>query len=101
MGFADVEVMLFQSKFGAAGTLRVHSLGLREFYRDARLTRSLVAPSPADGPTRRSACRRGAAAAPAAWTRLWDLFGPAGAGRLRTSRYAVGSASGDGSARAS
>ena len=45
MGFADVEVMLFQSKFGAAANMRASiPLGLREFYRDARLTHSLVAP---------------------------------------------------------
>ena len=37
MGFADVEVMLFQSKFGAAANMRASiPLGLREFYRDAR-----------------------------------------------------------------
>ena len=103
MGFADVEVMLFQSKFGAAANMRASiPLGLREFYRDARLTHSLVAPL-ADEMAGRGGAHDGADAARAdTWTRLWDLFGPAGAREgLRTSRYAVGSASGDGSARAS
>jgi len=103
MGFADVEVMLFQSKFGAAASMRAAiPHGLREFYRDARLTHSLVAPL-ADEMAGRGGAPEGADAARAeTWTRLWDLFGPAGAREgLRTSRYAVGSASGDGSARTS
>ena len=45
MGFADVEVMLFQSKFGAAMNMRASiPLGLREFYRDARPTHSSSSP---------------------------------------------------------
>ena len=103
MGFADVEVMLFQSKFGAAANMRAPiPHGLREFYPDARLTHSLVAPL-ADEMAGRGGAPDGADAARAdTWTRLWDLFGPAGAREgLRTSRYAVGSASGDGSARTS
>ena len=93
MGFADVQIMLFQSKFGAAASMRaVIPHGLREFYRDARLTHSLVAPLADEMAARAGALEKADEARAETWTRLWDLFGPVGnrAG-LKTSRYAVGS----------
>ena len=54
MGFADVEVMLFQSKFGAAANMRASiPLGLRESGRAP--THWLVAPRREHGRPRRSA----------------------------------------------
>lgn len=96
MGFADIEVMLFQSKFGAAASMRAAiPHGLREFYRDARLTHSLVAPLADEMASRGGKVDLADETRARAWTRVWDLFGPAGErGGLRTSRYAVGSVGG-------
>ena len=96
MGFADIEVMLFQSKFGAAASMRAAiPHGLREFYRDARLTHSLVAPLADEMASRGGKVDEADETRADAWTRVWDLFGPAGErGGLRTSRYAVGSVGG-------
>jgi hypothetical protein len=89
MGFAEVEVMLFQSKFGSAANFIADiPRGLREYYPDTRLTHSLLIPllgeMKGDGYDSASDARK------QVWGAVWDLFGPAGEREdLKTSEFAV------------
>ena len=92
VGVSDVVMMLYQSKFGQAASLRADVRhGRRELYSNTRITHSLVDPlvarlqgSPAGFQGAVEEDRR-------TWVRLWDLFGPPGDREgLRTSKYAKG-----------
>jgi len=88
MGFSDIEVMLFQSKFGAAAGARSRiKHGLREFYGDTRFTHSLVAPLVAE--MSHGKFEQAPEDRKDAWIRVWDLLGPPGDREsLKTSQYA-------------
>ena len=91
VGVSDVVMMLYQSKFGQAASLRADVRhGRRELYSNTRITHSLVDPlvarlqgSPAGFQGAVEEDRR-------TWVRLWDLFGPPGdregSGRASTPR---------------
>ena len=92
VGVSDVVMMLYQSKFGQAASLRADVRhGRRELYSNTRITHSLVDPlvarlqgSPAGFQGAVEEDRR-------TWVRLWDLFGPPGDREgLRTSKYTKG-----------
>tara|TARA_B110000305_G_C19214185_1_gene527392 strand:+ start:102 stop:392 length:291 start_codon:yes stop_codon:yes gene_type:complete len=89
MGFADVEVMLFQSKFGAAANFIADiDKGLREYYPDTRLTHSLLIPLL--GEMRGEGYGKASEERKRVWGAVWDLFGPSGRREgLRTSEFAL------------